>query len=203
MHQPRPPARQTNLYWEGHGNRLFLNHVWKQASSRVYPITTNHLTWAPKQPCEHINNGAPAQLCCPDLWILWQTQPCFDITLAGFMFWVYPTNWWPGTGEKPHRDPWRRRLRWEPKCFTRTNQQLLSRGKTSNATQVERGQNDPSAKQLEHIMIIFGKALTHSDRHGPGLQGSFVCPVQSHGNPRGETCSYQWADKWYELWSLC
>lgn len=37
----------------------------------------------------------------------------------------------------------------------------------------------------------------------PARQGSIVCPVQRGGNPRGETCSYQRADKWYELWSLC
>lgn len=172
----------------------------KPAPSHVYPITTNDLTWAPKQACGHINNGI---LFCfaARIYCFYETVSlAFDILLAGQPFCVYSMNRrWPRkvsrTGEKPHCDPWRRFLHWEPKGFTRTSQQLHSHEKAGNATQVERGQNGPSAKQLENIMIAFVKLsliLTGTARLDKealsGPHKEVVTPVEKHA-PTNELIS--------------
>lgn len=97
-------ARQTNLCWKVHRDRLFLHQA--LCESHVYPITTHDLTWAPKEACGQINNGILA--------------PFYESVS------LVPTSFWPDKhfvfipwidqwarkvsrmGEKPYCDPWRR-----------------------------------------------------------------------------------------------
>lgn len=170
------------------------------APSHVYPIISNDLTWAPKQACGHINNGIPAPIYYfYESVSLVLTSFCLDKRFV-FISWI---DQWARkvsrTGEKPYCDPWRRLLLWELKGFTCTNQHEK---KQQCHTGWERPKW-PFRKATWKYYDCVRKSFPSFWQAQPAQQGSIVCPVQRGGNPPGETCFHQRADKWYELWSLC
>lgn len=129
---------------------------------------------------------------------------CFyeTVSLASTSLWldkwfvfIAPSSKASMSGEQPYCDPWRRFLRWELKGFTRTNQQLHSHEKSSNATQVERGQKRPFCKATWKYYDCVHKAFTHFDRHSwlnkealSALPKEVVTPVEKRA-PTNELIS--------------
>lgn len=133
---------------------------------------------------------------------LWNRQPRSNILLAKKMFLrSSPLNLKAcRTGGKPYCDPRRRFLRWELQGFTRTNRQLHSHEKPQMPHRLREATNFCKATWKYYDCIC---KAAHFRKARPAQQGSIVRHVQRSGDPRGETCFYQRADKWYELWSLC
>lgn len=86
VHQPRPQARQTNLCWEVHSSRLFLNQAVCETGAQSclshynkwFNMGTKAGMWT------YINNGNTALFCCCDLLVLWKVS--LALTSFGLCF---------------------------------------------------------------------------------------------------------------------
>lgn len=171
----------------------------KAAPSHVYPITTNHLTWAPKQACGHINNGIAASFCCYDLLLLWNHQPCFDI------LWLDKCSVFiPRIAVGPGKPAgWKRNLTVTHGDDSSTGNQRASPIPTSSFTPMKNHQyhtgwkrpKRPFCKATWKYYDCVHKAFTRFDKHSrlnkealSALHKEVVNPVEKHA-PTNELIS--------------
>lgn len=94
------------------------------------------------------------------------------------------------------------------RCVTHTSCSVPMKKKKKKASSMpHRWLEESEAASLQStvkiLWYLFSKLSFILTDVGQRNEEALSALEQKHGNPRGETCLYQWADKWYRLCSLC
>lgn len=207
MHQSNLCARQTNLCWEVHCSRLFLNQDFCFQWRPVMFIPSQQIVLHGHHN-QHVDVLIKGILLCLAVEIY-----CFNgKTASFFFFWANVLvfglkGWWPPLLKHSY-DPWRPPVSFSTGTTGTSALQTISftSVKKNNTIKNEKTHNDESQKQptwkyWNHIIKLSVILTAAGGQTRKALSSS--SKVMIPPPPCGETCVHQWADKWYELWSLC